>query len=294
MKRRFHSFPSRAGHPAAAAFTMIEIAISLAIIGFALVAIIGILPTGMSVQRENREETIINQDATVFMNAIRNGERGLDDLTNYVVSITNTIYLYDLNGRRSLVGTYWYTPAASSTAQPFPLRSGARIVGLLSTPRCITLPDGSYYSNYVVANVRALSGPASEKFPQTNPDVQELALNYRLIPEVAPYGLNHFDPTWTNFLDPVLYNPVVLTNEIVVRSNYFLVATNMQNSIHDVRLTFRWPRLPTQVIGNGRQSFRTSAGGRLIRVVEPAYDHPEPHPEYWLYFFEPRNYARNP
>src|SRR5947207_7764407 len=38
------------------AFTMIEIAISLAVIGFALVAIIGILPTGMNVQKENREE----------------------------------------------------------------------------------------------------------------------------------------------------------------------------------------------------------------------------------------------
>ncbi len=33
----------------AAGFTMIEIAMSLAIIGFALVAIIGILPMGLSV-----------------------------------------------------------------------------------------------------------------------------------------------------------------------------------------------------------------------------------------------------
>jgi len=45
------------------AFTMIEIAICLGVIGFALVAIIGILPTGMSVQKDNRQETIINQDA---------------------------------------------------------------------------------------------------------------------------------------------------------------------------------------------------------------------------------------
>ena len=49
------------------AFTMIEIALCLAIIGFALVAIIGVLPTGMGVQRQNREETIINQDATIWM-----------------------------------------------------------------------------------------------------------------------------------------------------------------------------------------------------------------------------------
>src|SRR6266704_643190 len=57
----------RAG--ARSAFTMIEIAISLAVIGFALVAIIGILPQGLNVQRDNREQTIINQDLTVFMDA---------------------------------------------------------------------------------------------------------------------------------------------------------------------------------------------------------------------------------
>jgi prepilin-type N-terminal cleavage/methylation domain-containing protein len=70
-------------------FTMVEIAICLAVIGIALVAIIGVLPIGMHTQRDNREETIINQDATVLMEAIRGGARGLDDLTNYVYAITN-------------------------------------------------------------------------------------------------------------------------------------------------------------------------------------------------------------
>ena len=42
---------------------MIEIALCLAIIGFALVAIIAVLPRGLSVQQENREETIIGKDA---------------------------------------------------------------------------------------------------------------------------------------------------------------------------------------------------------------------------------------
>ena len=60
-------------------FTLVEIAISLAVIAFALVAIIGVLPTGMQVQRDNREETIINQEATYFATAIRNGARGLDE-----------------------------------------------------------------------------------------------------------------------------------------------------------------------------------------------------------------------
>ena len=56
-----------------AAFTMVEIAISLGVIAFALVAIIGVLPRGMNVQRDNREETIINQEAAVVAEAIRSG-----------------------------------------------------------------------------------------------------------------------------------------------------------------------------------------------------------------------------
>src|SRR5713226_6330627 len=78
-------------HHSITAFTMIEIAISLAVIAFALVAIIGILPTGMNVQKENREDTTVAQDAIVLMDGIRNGAQGLDDLTNYVQSITVTV-----------------------------------------------------------------------------------------------------------------------------------------------------------------------------------------------------------
>src|SRR5438046_10568599 len=69
------------------AFTMIEIAISVAVIAFALVAIIGVLPAGLQVQKENREDTLMAQDGTYWMEAIRNGAVGLDDLTNYVEQI---------------------------------------------------------------------------------------------------------------------------------------------------------------------------------------------------------------
>ncbi len=90
-----------------AAFTMIEIAICLAIIGIALVAIVGVLPLGMNVQRENREGTIINQDATVLLEAIRNGARGMNDLTNYVYAITNYWTLYETDGIGSKRGAQW-------------------------------------------------------------------------------------------------------------------------------------------------------------------------------------------
>ena len=138
------------------AFTMIEIAICLAIVGFALVAIIGVLPIGMNTQRDNREETIINQDALMLINAVRTGARGADDLTNYVYAITNysssAVVGYDNNGY---------------------LTSGARIVGLMSTAEYLTaagMPTNLYVaggvSNHVVAYVRSLSGLAAEKPPQ--------------------------------------------------------------------------------------------------------------------------------
>src|SRR5687767_13556608 len=67
-----------------AAFTMIEIAIAMGIIGFALVAIIGILPAGLQVQRDNKEDTIINQEGTYFMEAIRNGAQDMNHLNGFV------------------------------------------------------------------------------------------------------------------------------------------------------------------------------------------------------------------
>src|ERR1700742_2680906 len=94
---------------AARAFTIIEIALCLGIIGFALVAIIAVLPRGLDVQKRNREETIIGQDAEVWMNAIRNGARGYDDLTNYVLCITNFWTTYDAN-YKATSGTDYYTP----------------------------------------------------------------------------------------------------------------------------------------------------------------------------------------
>ena len=70
-----------------AAFTMVEIAISIGVIAFALVAIIGILPTGLQTQRDNREDTIVNQDARVLLAAIKSGGRDVSsDLGSFVIT----------------------------------------------------------------------------------------------------------------------------------------------------------------------------------------------------------------
>jgi type II secretory pathway pseudopilin PulG len=143
--------PSTLDPRPASAFTLVEIAICLAIIGIALVAIIGVLPRGLDVQRENRERTVINQDATIFMEAIRNGSRGADDLTNYV-------YQVEVGGQTNT-----------------PINSGADIIGWLSTPGL---------TNH--ANVRSISGPAVEKPPQDNTLLTGDSFAYRMLCEIVP------------------------------------------------------------------------------------------------------------
>src|SRR5881409_1035994 len=73
------------------AFTLVEIAICLGIIGFALVAIIGILPAGLQVQRDNKEDTIVNQEGTYLLESIRNGAEELTNLAERVefIQLTN-------------------------------------------------------------------------------------------------------------------------------------------------------------------------------------------------------------
>ncbi|MCU0784399.1 MAG: type II secretion system GspH family protein, partial [Verrucomicrobia bacterium] len=185
------------------AFTMVEIAISLAIIGFALVAIIGVLPIGMDAQKNNRQETIINQDAAYWMEAIRNGAQGLDDLTNYVeeIVITSNNYVTGASGQIRYTQT-----------QPlgYEITNGFRIIGLLSTPKYVYNDQLLIQSNYVFAYVRALSGAASEKAPQTNSSIKDLAFRYRLVPEVIPYS------GWDNESAPSLHslhNPAVLAHQ---------------------------------------------------------------------------------
>src|SRR5436190_14857662 len=97
-------------------FTMIEIAICLAIVGFALVAIIGVLPLGIQVQSDNRQDTIINHDGAYFMDAIRKGAPP-DDLAFYVqqISITDTNNVQQLFFATNLIDNH-------------------RIIGLLSNP----------------------------------------------------------------------------------------------------------------------------------------------------------------
>src|SRR5208337_2948118 len=183
-------------------FTMVEIAISLAIIGIALVSIIGVLPIGLHTQRDNREETLINSDATVFMEAIRGGARGMDDLTNYVFAITNYWTQYKADGTVNGSGIQGYIFTADPTKSSLPpITNGLNIIGLLSTPEYadlngLPIPNlvnsvNGGYSNHIVAYVRSLSGPAVEKPPQDPSSViVSDSFGYRILCVNAPVAVD--------------------------------------------------------------------------------------------------------
>ncbi len=258
---------------------MVEIAICLAIIGIALVAIIGVLPIGINVQKDNREETLINQDATVFIENIRNGTRGLDDLTNYVYAITNFWTYYPLTGppqpgHNNGYGYAGYSvdplyPTAGPPTAGTPITNGLRIIGLLSTPEFIDvkgIPLGNivnvgYYSNYVVAYVHSLSGPASEKPPQDNDIIRNDSFGYKIVCQNLP--------------------AVVDTNQVGLPYNRQLTA-----NLRELRLTFLWPLLPGGGTGNGRQTFRTAVAGQMVTNIVGFGQ--------ILYFFQPQSFTNAP
>lgn len=313
----FNPRPSPLVFRPAAGFTMVEIAICLAIIGIALIAIIGVLPIGINVQKDNRQETIIDQDAAVFLNAIRNGAQGLNDLTNYVFAITNfwTSYQnpYTTNGG----GVNGYTYSSFFITTPYNtgsrLTNGVNIVGLLSTPKytdAYGAPiSGLIYggiSNHVVAYVRSISGPAVEKPPQNNDIIRGDSFSYKILCGNAPvavytprpwmggyyakgavvsYPLNGQITYWRAAVGNIGQTPGVSSDWARV-----LYPQELTANLHELRLTFLWPLLPNYSTGNGRHTFATTVAGQVVTGVV----NPDVTPFQYLYFFQPQSFAGAP
>lgn len=142
------------------AFTMIEIALSIAIVAFALVAIMGVLPTGLSVQRDNREDTMVSQDGQFFVDAIRNGVTNLS-------AISNNLVWMDLYRNEMLIGRYSNL-------------SSREIIGVMSTPK---YEPGTTNLLRLQARFMANSGALATRGTNT----RDLAFNYLLSSEILPF-----------------------------------------------------------------------------------------------------------
>lgn len=241
------TFPQRGSRPDAA-FTMVEIALSIAVVAFALVAILGILPTGFTVQKDNREDTIINQEGAYWMEAITGGARGLAQLTNHVEAITITNQMGVL---------------LSVTNQPGSLLTPDQVVGLMTWPKYQIDPTdfNRVLTNRVLARVRAITGLATEQTTLTN----DAGFRYQVqvdITETRTIPRNLADEFVANGT-PI---PVVYDNQVAA-------------SLYDIRLVLRWPvfeRGDTFDVGSGRKVFRTAVAGTLLPPRTVGLENPTP------------------
>jgi len=258
--------------------------ICLGIIAFALVAIIGVLPIGINVQKDNREETIINQDSLYWMEAIRSGATGMNDLTNHIAFI-------EIRNSNSQVYRWEPIPAAAGDSHIELPRGvqGAAIIGLLSMPVQADLvgpftvrnwpqvdtQSGEY--NRIWAKVRAISGSAVDK----GEAAKEMAFSYRLTSEVRPIRTMG---DWGNLSD----NPLAMDANRFRKLNFY-----------EIKLTFQWPEYAfggEERPGPNRKVFRTVIAGRLVNrslfnPVEAATGRFQEDVTSPFFFFEPNRYS---
>lgn len=256
---------------------MIEIAIALAVIAFALVAIIGVLPTGLSVQKDNREDTIINQDGPYWMQAIRNGSRGLDHLTNFVETITvHTV------GRSTDVTTIFTNSPGANLPLPYDgsMTNGQRIVGLLSKPKYFYDKRFNRFTNTVTARVRAMTGAAVEqgRIDTTESALTDFSFSYFLEPEITPFAAVQVNFDSTNYCDSAL-----TPDQVAARKVEWIKVQTRELNASEVRLVFKWPLLAGGRTGPNRQIFREIVSG------EHKFDQAQ-----LLHFFQPQTFAVSP
>jgi len=213
-------------------FTLVEIAIALGVIGFALVAIIGILPYGLQIQRDNRAETIINQDGTFWLEAIRNGARGLDELVDHVESISIITWNYAVDPPAIISSNYFIYGVGYTT--------GSNIIGLLTTP-------AAFPNTEAQAVVTAISGAAAEK--SSSAADRELAFRYRMIVQIEKS--ENYTPSFS-----------------ALSTNQLLLIADPLASLYELRLNMAYAWVRDNQPGTRRQTYRASIS-RTVTNLSP-------------------------
>ncbi len=216
---------NQAGRSRTAGFTMIEIAISIAIVGFALVAVIGVLPAGMNTQRDNREETMVNQDAQYLIEALTHGIKQ----NGYLSNVVSRIEWRDTNGTAFL-----------AFGKPF---FNEQVIGLLSVRHGFKTNGSEVVSAHAV--MRSMNGSATLGWSPTDTNSLDLALWYSVDVLIQPSVT-----AVPSLSDPVLGNRM---------------RNNLRANLHEMKVTFRWPSNPDgTIVGNNRLVFRSNIAGEIV------------------------------
>lgn len=219
------------------AFTLVEVALSLGIIAIALLAIIGILPTGMQVQKDNREETIVTQDGQFLLEVIKQGRTNvvsLADNLEWIKIYTNNVLDRAYYRSNLLNGTYTSNQVATI------------MVGAMSFPRFTidTNQPTGYISNWVEAKFVSHSGPLSDRAIEPRDFAFSYLVNLDIVPAIQT-------PSYSNAYPDIAYQ--------------------MNSNLYELRLTMRWPVYPNGSTGLGKKSFRTMIAGKLEQDTNQLY-----------------------
>lgn len=203
---------------ATSAFTLIEIAICLGIVAFALVAIIGILPAGLQVQRDNREDTIINQEGTYLMEAIRNGAEGLEDLAQRI----DYLKFYSLSNGQQVGNTISNITALEA-------------VGYLSTPSELNATEVRAVITAAAGSVAETSTELAFQYEVRIRNYPFVTSNPQYLPKLRQAMSERLRDVRLEFRWPVLRNGVgagrqifrgsisgILTNDVANRELFFV------------------------------------------------------------------------
>ena len=237
------------------AFTLVEIALCMAVVSIAMVAIIGVLPAGLNVQRQNREEAVLNQDAEVLLNVVRAGQVGSQDLVNYVDRVTLVRTYAD--GSPALTNHFHGPLVAGTPASSQPFIDAFQLVGLISRPRYTMEassknPSGLIRAtNSISLEMRSMSGSMANlpvirsgnvRTSRLDPRI-DFAFRYRVAVEIVT-------------------RPTILAPD-----DPFRAADSTANGVSEMRLTLEWPLIrngvnPNQYrMGLNSREFRTDVVG---------------------------------
>jgi prepilin-type N-terminal cleavage/methylation domain-containing protein len=238
-----------------AGFTLLEIAVALAVIGFAIVAVLGVLPTGLNIQRDTRERTIVTQDATYLIEAIRRGAF-IDS-----AMATNLIYHVEYVARVTTS-----TTGVSSTNElqiNTDYSNDGDLVRLLGEPHQSSGPGNR---NFTVMQMRSLSGTATEKGGRG--EEGRITFNYLIFSEVIP--ITSVEPTG-----------LLTTENLDIRDQAYRSAQfgRLGTNLAELRFTIAWPAtLPKgggDSIARNQLEFRSYVSG-LVRPHPAGPPNPKP------------------
>jgi prepilin-type N-terminal cleavage/methylation domain-containing protein len=237
------------------AFTLVEIAICIAVVSIAMVAIIGVLPAGLNVQRLNREESVLTQDAELLLNAVRAGQVRLQDLVNYADRVTLIRQYRDASPSQT---NYYHGPLVAGNPEgseafvdPF------QLIGLISRPRYTFEPSLNHptasivVTNTVRLEMRSMSGSMANQPVIRSGNTRTVGSDPRI-----------------DFAFRYLVTIETVTRQGVrVPGDTLRAADTTAGGVSEVRLTLEWPLVrsgpkPAQYkVGLSRREFRTEIVG---------------------------------